>query len=220
MNCWLKWFGCAVWVFAMALASESHAQRVSFSFGSGGHGHGHHHHHHHGPYWHRPYWDVGWYYPPPPPRVTYIQPERTIVVPQTTVVAPAAIPTSSVASTIPSTSLASTPSVRANSLPAYRGPGITIQNQNSAGLAVVCVLDGQTEIQLRPGETRPLKEKANYVVEFDRGASFGTARYDLSEGTYQFVVTDRGWDLQRDSANWQTATNPEVKKNPLPATIR
>lgn len=201
------------------LGSEAQAQHVHFSFG----GHGHHHHHH--PYWCRPHWDFGWYYAPPP-RVTYVQPERTIIVPQT-VVAPAVSSTQQPANnlaTIPSTSsvAATTPPVRTNSLPAYRGPGITIQNRNAAGLSVACVVDGQTQLELRPGETRPLREKASYIVEFDRGGSFGTAKYELSEGQYEFVVTDRGWDLQRDATggSWQTATVPEVKKNELPTQTR
>ncbi len=87
---------------------------------------------------------------------------------------------------------------------------------------MACVVDGQTQLELRPGETRPLREKASYIVEFDRGGSFGTAKYELTEGEYEFVVTDRGWDLQRDATgtSWQTATIPEVKKNSLPTTVR
>jgi hypothetical protein len=208
----------------ISLTSEAQAQHVHFSFG--GHGHGHGHHYHHSPYWCRPGWDFGYYYAPPP-RVTYVQPERTIIVPQTTVVAPAVsslqAPVSNVA-TVPSTSnvAATAPPVRTNSLPANRGPGISIQNRNAAGLAVACVVDGQTQLELRPGETRPMREKAVYVVEFDRGASFGTAKYELTEGEYEFVVTDRGWDLQRDATGgtWQTATLPPVKKNSLPTTMR
>lgn len=33
------------------------------------------------------------------------------------------------------------------------------------------------------------------VIAFDRGGSFGEARYTLEPGTYQFVSTDHGWDL-------------------------
>jgi hypothetical protein len=67
-----------------------------------------------------------------------------------------------------------------------------------------------------------VREKASYIVEFDRGGSFGTAKYELTEGEYEFVVTDRGWDLQRDATGgtWQTARVPEVKKNTLPTTLR
>lgn len=206
-------------------ADVAKAQHVHFSFGGHGHGHGHWHHHHHYPAWCYPHFGIGYYWAPPP-RVTYVQPERTIIVPQT-VVAPAVssttAPATSVAS-VPSTSTvaATTPPVRTNSLPAYRGPGVTIQNRNAAGLAVACVVDGQTQLELRPGETRPLREKATYIVEFDRGGSFGTAKYELTEGQYEFVVTERGWDLVRDATggSWQTATVPEVKKNSLPSTVR
>ncbi len=34
------------------------------------------------------------------------------------------------------------------------------------------------------------------VITFDRGASFGEARYTLAPGTYRFVNTDHGWDLK------------------------
>jgi len=33
------------------------------------------------------------------------------------------------------------------------------------------------------------------VIAFDRGGSFGEARYTLAPGTYRFVATDHGWDL-------------------------
>lgn len=33
------------------------------------------------------------------------------------------------------------------------------------------------------------------VIAFDRGGSFGEARYTLQPGTYRFVATEHGWDL-------------------------
>lgn len=198
----------------VAATDRAEAQHVSFSFG---HYHGHHHHCW-GPAWYRPYWD---FYYAPPPRVTYVQPQPVIIQQQAAVAPPttnalAATP----APTIPSTtSLAATP-VK-NSLPAYRGVGVTIHNRSTVGLAVSCVVDGQTELHLAPNESRTLREKASYIVEFDRGGSFGAAKYELSEGEYQFAVGDRGWDLTRDAAPLgQTATRPEIKPNSLPATLR
>src|SRR5690606_19347575 len=48
---------------------------------------------------------------------------------------------------------------------------------------------------MRPGESQWLE--TTYEITFHRGGQFGTARYSLPPGTYEFVVTDRGWDLKR-----------------------
>jgi hypothetical protein len=199
----------------VAATDRAEAQHVSFSFG---HYYGHHHHCW-GPAWYRPYWDI---YYAPPPRVTYVQPAPVIVQQQAAVAPPA---TSALASNAPATVPSTTNSIAAtpvkNSLPAYRGAGVTIHNRSSVGLAVSCIVDGQTELHLAPNESRTLREKATYIVEFDRGGNFGTAKYELSEGEYQFAVGDRGWDITRDAVSFQqTATRPELKPNTLPATIR
>ena len=36
-----------------------------------------------------------------------------------------------------------------------------------------------------------------WVIEFDRGESFGSAAYTLAQGTYRFTATDSGWELFR-----------------------
>ena len=35
------------------------------------------------------------------------------------------------------------------------------------------------------------------LIQFDRGAEFGKAKYTLTPGTFRFVVTDKGWELVR-----------------------
>lgn len=52
------------------------------------------------------------------------------------------------------------------------------------------------------GEDRRLDKKGAYEIRFSRGRSaeggdHGEARYTIGEGTHRFVVTDRGWDIQR-----------------------
>jgi len=42
---------------------------------------------------------------------------------------------------------------------------------------------------------QPLPAGRNWTVAFDRGGSFGRARYGISEGTYKFTLTDEGWNL-------------------------
>jgi hypothetical protein len=38
--------------------------------------------------------------------------------------------------------------------------------------------------------------QAGQEISFDRGGSYGPARYTLNAGTYRFVATAQGWDLQ------------------------
>jgi hypothetical protein len=48
---------------------------------------------------------------------------------------------------------------------------------------------------MEPNFRQTLPGGKTWVVAFDRGGSFGRARYAVSEGTYQFKLTDKGWDL-------------------------
>ena len=50
-----------------------------------------------------------------------------------------------------------------------------------------------------PGYQQTLPSGQTWVVAFDRGGSFGEARYTLGDGTYQFTSTDHGWDVQKQS---------------------
>jgi hypothetical protein len=52
---------------------------------------------------------------------------------------------------------------------------------------------------LYSGYVQKLTTRDSWVVEFDRGGNFGTARYTLTRGNYRFSATDRGWDLVRES---------------------
>jgi hypothetical protein len=50
------------------------------------------------------------------------------------------------------------------------------------------------------GYSQKLTGRPSWIVEFDRGGSFGTARYTVTQGAYKFIATDRGWDLVQDDA--------------------
>ncbi|MEX0612509.1 MAG: hypothetical protein WD229_10350, partial [Pirellulales bacterium] len=50
---------------------------------------------------------------------------------------------------------------------------------------------------MQPGFEQKLPAGRSWTVEFDRGGSFGTARYSLTPGTYAFALTERGWDVFR-----------------------
>ena len=189
------------------LPRESAAQAFSFSIGSG-HYHGWHHHH---------CWDDPWfwgpqfdyvYVSPPPPRVVYVQPREVEVrtlVPQDSTTRPAA-------NSVPRTSR-----LAASSAPDTGGTS-TVQIWNGGGqkIPVAFLVDSQ-QIELHDGQSHSLHGSGKRIVEFDRGGTFGTARYELSGGEYEFVVTSRGWDLVRKaSATPGMTLKPLVKKNVLP----
>ena len=51
--------------------------------------------------------------------------------------------------------------------------------------------------QMTASTEQTLDGTRSWVIEFDRGGSFGMARYQLSEGYYYFKSTERGWELVR-----------------------
>jgi hypothetical protein len=191
------------------LARESAAQSFSFAIG-GGHHHGWHHHH---------CWDDPWfwgpqfdyvYVAPPPPRVVYVQPREVEVrtlVPQDSTARPAA-------NSVPRTS---TGRLAASTIPDSDGtPTVQIWNGGGQKIPVAFLVDSQ-QVELYDGQSHSLHGSGKRIVEFDRGGSFGTARYELSGGQYEFVVTSRGWDLvRRANATSGMSLKPLVKKNVLP----
>jgi hypothetical protein len=198
---------------ASAARAEVH---VDFLFGGGGygHGHGHHHHHHHG--WYGGFYVPRpvYYYPPPPVYVPVAQPVPVAVPAVGTygTAAPAAAPVAATPTPAPALS-----TVQSNSLPAYQGRGISIRNPVGTNTPVTFVVDSRREAELSPGESHSLSEKSSYVVEFDRGGEFGTARHVVNEGSYEFVATDRGWDLRRMDTLPTGAPSSTVRRNTLPA---
>lgn len=201
-----------LWVMLVISASaalapgEAAAQHFSFSLG-----HGHHHHHgwHHG--WHFDHcWHDPWYWGPPVdyvylaprrPRVVYVQPPAKEVRVE-------AAPVSSLES--------NWSAAPARSSAASAG---TLQIWNNAGRQVpVAFLVDSREVELADGQSHSLHGGKQRIVEFDRGGSFGTARYALTEGEYKFVITSRGWDLVRKRpAASGISLKPLVKRNVLPA---
>jgi hypothetical protein len=176
----------------------------SVGIGFGGPGYHHHHHRHHDCFGFS-YWPAPYYYAPPPvvysPPVVYTQP--------TYITVPAA------QSAAPATSTNMTAAApRTNALAPYRGSGVTIKNPIASGTSLGFVVDSRTEAALAPGDSMPLVEKGSYFVEFDRGGEFGTARRTVTEGSYEFVATPNGWDLQR--ATEAAVPTPVVRRNSLP----
>lgn len=179
------------------------AQHFSFSLGHGHHHHGWHHGWHYDHCWHDPwYWGphVDYVYVPPPrPRVIYVQPPEREV-------------------RVESAPLAMADQKWSAAPAAAKTSGSTLQIWNSSGQKIgVAFLVDSKEIELADGQSHSLRGGQQRIVEFDRGGTYGTARYALTDGQYEFVITDRGWDLVRKKAVADgISLRPIVKKNTLP----
>lgn len=191
-------FAVLVGVLLSLAPRNAAAQHFSFSLGHGHHHHGWHYDH----CWHDPwYWGphVDYVYVAPRPRVVYVEPAREVGV-------QAATP---LAMNEPQWSAATASTKSTNSR--------TLQIWNSGGQKIpVAFLVDSNEIELADGQSHSLHGDKQRVVEFDRGGTFGTARYALTGGQYEFVITSRGWDLVRKQSVASISLKPIVKKNALP----
>lgn len=181
------------------LAGGSLAQAQHF------HGHGHYHHGHidyHG-HWHYPSYGYGSYAYPytygsyTSPRYYYPSVVTSSVIQPVPTVVPAAGVTTST-------------SLRPNALPAYTGPGVTLRLPAEFPGSVYVQID-KRDIELKPGTEVVLKDKASYLVEFDRGGDFGTSSGAISEGAYKFAVGEKGWYMVPDAS-----ANGGPRRNTLP----
>lgn len=92
-------------------------------------------------------------------------------------------------------------------LPAPNGPPMPNYDGETFGQTVVLGNGGnvpmnynvnQSPFEMKPEYTQNLGA-GEWLVEFDRGGSFGLARYTLTEGYYEFTATEKGWDLFKQS---------------------
>jgi hypothetical protein len=81
--------------------------------------------------------------------------------------------------------------------PAPTLPNAVIQLSNSEDDTVAYTLDGE-RFDMQPRYSQKLTTRPSWVIQFDRGGSFGTASYTLTHGKYKFIATDHGWDLTQD----------------------
>ncbi|MEZ6073365.1 MAG: hypothetical protein R3C10_24595 [Pirellulales bacterium] len=137
---------------------------------------------------------------PCPPPIVYPKPCPTpIVYPKpcpTPILYPKPCPTPIVCPVNP----LPTPVCPVNPLPVHPVDGhvVTVINPTITGGRVQFRLD-DAQFQLDAGYQQAATTAGSHKIVFDRGGSFGEAHYTLSEGTYQFVVSDRGWDLEKKS---------------------
>jgi hypothetical protein len=82
-------------------------------------------------------------------------------------------------------------------VPMPRGD-IVLMNRLENG-AVVRYAISNRQYELAAGRTHAsgLPGQGSWTIVFDRGGSYGTARYSLSVGAYEFVLTATGWDLHK-----------------------
>jgi hypothetical protein len=132
------------------------------------------------------HWDLGYGVGP-----TIVVPRRVVVSPSTTYVTPAT----------PQENFLPTPSVDV--------PDVVLLNPTRNGGPVNYTLN-ETRCTMAAGFHQKLPGERAWIIEFDRGGSFGTARYSLTPGKYAFAVSERGWELFR-------RTNPVAAEAPVPA---
>jgi hypothetical protein len=77
---------------------------------------------------------------------------------------------------------------------AAAGCGVTLKNPKSSRGKINYTLDGES-FAMEPGYAQQLPGGRPYLVEFDKGGSFGRTRYTLEQGLYEFSVGTQGWDL-------------------------
>jgi len=94
--------------------------------------------------------------------------------------------------------------------PNYAGKFITsgILLTNAGGAAVNYTVNGR-RYTMQPNYQQAIARR-RIAIAFSRGGSFGSARYGIDEGWYQFTATDRGWELYKHTAKitLDNADNP------------
>ena len=79
--------------------------------------------------------------------------------------------------------------------PASATTRVTLTNSERTE-SILYNVNGQ-QYDMKPGFSHSMADRDYWVVEFDRGGDFGTARYKVAAGNYKFTSTDRGWDLTK-----------------------
>lgn len=70
---------------------------------------------------------------------------------------------------------------------------IVLKNPESNGVSIGYLLNEQT-FSMEAGYNQKLPAQ-DWLLVFDKGGSFGQARYTLSSGRYEFTQTEKGWDV-------------------------
>ncbi|MGN6546717.1 MAG: hypothetical protein ACTHK7_16805 [Aureliella sp.] len=86
----------------------------------------------------------------------------------------------------------------------YTGSGVSLRVPDGIPGEVKFLVDDGQPLTIRSGEQERLRTKGRYLIRFSRGIddsgrSYGEARYTITEGAYRFAVTEKGWELYRES---------------------
>jgi hypothetical protein len=93
-------------------------------------------------------------------------------------------------------------------------PDVVLLNPTRNGGPVNYTLNN-VRCTMAAGYHQKLPGERAWTIEFDRGRSFGTARYSLTPGKYAFAVTERGWDVFRRAD--ATTPVPSAAEEPVVA---
>ena len=87
--------------------------------------------------------------------------------------------------------------------------GLLIMNPAVNAVGIEYVINDQN-YSTPSGYNQTLSGSGNWLAQFNRGPGFGDAKYNLTEGTYYFSATERGWELYRRdfSVTISNAENP------------
>lgn len=85
-------------------------------------------------------------------------------------------------------------------LPNFAGEIVSsgILLMNTGGSTVNYTIDGRRSA-MEP-DYQQVIPRSRATIAFDRGGSFGHAKYGIDKGWYQFTATDRGWELYKHTA--------------------
>jgi hypothetical protein len=73
---------------------------------------------------------------------------------------------------------------------------VHIMNPADTQASLAFAVNGQT-YSLEAGQSKDVRIDSDSVIEFDRGSGDENGRYTLSEGTYRFASTQKGWELYK-----------------------
>lgn len=111
--------------------------------------------------------------------------------------------------------------VAPNALPQAHFTGEPIEIKLSSGAqGSVNYMLNQYRYAIGAGQSQSIRSDRSWTIAFDRGANFGLAKYSLSPGQYEFNLTDRGWELNRQQLP-QPALAPTLSPPPpvAPANV-
>jgi hypothetical protein len=127
------------------------------------------------------------------------QPVADVVVPAGPTVADGSVPAGTTATAVvdPTVVPASGGEVISGSeaAPGAASIQVVLVNPVDSGGPIQYSLAGEP-FSLEPGYQLEHQLSGPSIIEFDRGESFGLARYTLSADSYRFAVTDHGWEME------------------------